>query len=195
MEGLELHTDNEYGESQSGGMNSDLFQDWLERTFIPIVQLTREIHNTPNQKAILLADNCSSHITDAILALCSTNRTQMITPPGNTTHLLQILRRGQHHDTIECLVALAESALNKTARKVTVRRAFEKGGIVWNKSKTPPTGTIVSEVFKDVYAIATQEAEASSVLGTRKTRKTKKRGFGVVTLTEDHDDDDYEGDD
>ncbi|KAK2945160.1 putative DDE superfamily endonuclease [Blattamonas nauphoetae] len=180
IEGLELSTDYEYGLSNKGGMTSELFADWLNRVFIPLIAMVRKVCGLPDKTAVLLLDGCGAHVSEGAMNLCTTNNVRPITPPGNTTHLLQVLdlgifapfkryvqslREGQHHDSTEHMVAIAEAALTKACDKITIRHAFERGGIDWDTSHIPFTATKIPKVFQDASNLAVldyQEAKKCS---------------------------------
>ncbi|KAK2939997.1 hypothetical protein BLNAU_25087 [Blattamonas nauphoetae] len=153
--------------------------------------MVRKVRGLPDQTVVLLLDGCGAHVAGA-RDLCTTNNVRLITPPGNTTHLLQVLdlgvfapfkryiqslREGRHHDCTEHMVAIAEAALTKACDKITIRHAFERGGIDWDTSRIPFTAKIIPQVFQDASKLALLDYQESKNIGTRYTRRRKPKLF------------------
>ena len=76
--------------SESGWINSVLFEQWFEFHFMPYVnKYVRP--GSPDSTVILLLDGHKSHETLYTLDLASKNNIQIICLPPNTTHVLQPL--------------------------------------------------------------------------------------------------------
>lgn len=73
--------------SSSGWIDADIFQEWLENHFVPIV-------NKKEGKKILICDNLSAHISVKALKICEENNIKFICLIPNSTHLLQPLDVG-----------------------------------------------------------------------------------------------------
>ncbi|CAK1598554.1 unnamed protein product [Parnassius mnemosyne] len=73
--------------SESGWIDSSIFEEWLEKHFIPHV-------DKQNGKKVLLCDNLSAHISPKALRLCSEHNITFICLLPNSTHLLQPLDVG-----------------------------------------------------------------------------------------------------
>ena len=77
--------------SQSGYITHDLFMAWLHDTFVPSVDERRRRTGNMEQTAYLLMDNCSSHRSNDIEALCRDNNIVLVYFVPNTTHIFQPL--------------------------------------------------------------------------------------------------------
>lgn len=73
--------------SKCGWIDSSIFEEWLERHFIPHV-------DKEDGKKVLLCDNLSAHISPKALRLCSEHNITFICLIPNSTHLLQPLDVG-----------------------------------------------------------------------------------------------------
>ncbi|XP_050563121.1 jerky protein homolog-like [Spodoptera frugiperda] len=69
-----------YSASTSGWIDTSVFDDWLEKHFVPTID---EKHG----KKILICDNLSAHVSVKALQICAENNIALICPLGNSSHL------------------------------------------------------------------------------------------------------------
>jgi hypothetical protein len=90
-------------------VNAELFEDYLRRVFLLHLMITRMVKDRREEDALLLMDDCSSHLTPPVIELLSTTRVRVVVvtfaPQPHTTQILQVLdlalfsvlkRRGEH---------------------------------------------------------------------------------------------------
>jgi hypothetical protein len=88
-------------------VNAEPFEDYLRSVFLPHLMITRIVKGLRDDDTVLLMDNCSPHITRAVIELLSTARVRvsLLTFAPHTTHIFQVLdltlfgvltRRGQY---------------------------------------------------------------------------------------------------
>lgn len=73
--------------SKSGWIDADIFEEWLEKHFVPIVDQKKG-------KKILICDNLSAHISVKALKICEEHNIKFICLIPNSTHILQPLDVG-----------------------------------------------------------------------------------------------------
>jgi hypothetical protein len=76
-------------------VNAELFEGYLRSAFLPHLMITRIVKDLREQDAVLLMDNCSPHITPAVIELLSISRLRVVVvtfaPQPHTTHIFQVL--------------------------------------------------------------------------------------------------------
>jgi hypothetical protein len=88
-------------------VNAELFEDYLCSVFLPHLMIPRIVKDLREEDAMLLMDNCSPHLTPAVIERLSTPRLRVVTfaPQPHTTQKFQVLdltlfgvlkRRGQY---------------------------------------------------------------------------------------------------
>jgi hypothetical protein len=86
-------------------VNADLFENSVRTVFLPHLAIARIMQNVRNEEAVLLMDNCSPHLTPAVIDLLSEARVRIVTFALHTTQIFQALdlslfrvlkRRGQY---------------------------------------------------------------------------------------------------
>ena len=82
-----------YATSKNGWMEEPQFYHWFLNGFVPHVQTIREIHNLPDQKAVLLYDGHRSHISIRIIEQALEHNIDLIKFPSHLTDKLQPLDR------------------------------------------------------------------------------------------------------
>jgi hypothetical protein len=55
-------------------VNAELFEDYLRSAFLPHLMITRIVKDRRGEDAVLLLNNCSAHLTPAVIELVSTAR-------------------------------------------------------------------------------------------------------------------------
>ena len=76
----------EYGLSEKGWMNGDLFRAWFRKIFLRYAPASRPI--------LLLLDGLSSHYNSDTIKMATENEVIIFTLPPNTTHITQPLDKG-----------------------------------------------------------------------------------------------------
>ena len=76
----------EYGLSEKGWMNGDLFRAWFRKIFLRYAPASRPI--------LLLLDGLSSHYNPDTIKMATENEVIIFTLPPNTTHITQPLDKG-----------------------------------------------------------------------------------------------------
>jgi hypothetical protein len=86
-------------------VNAELFEDYLRSVLLPYLLITRILKDLREEDAVLLMDNCSPHLTPAVMELLSSARVRVVTFAPHTTQIFQVLdltlfcvlkRRGQY---------------------------------------------------------------------------------------------------
>jgi hypothetical protein len=78
-----------YSVSESGWMEKQNYQSWLQKMFLPATSHLREIG-----PVVLLFDGHHSHISIQLIQICRESRIHLMLLPSNTTHVLQPLDVG-----------------------------------------------------------------------------------------------------
>ena len=148
--------------SDTGYINSNLFFTYLSEIIIPRILKRRIKFNLENAPALILMDNCSSHINEQINLLCLDNNIKQITYPPHSSHLLQPLdlllfglaKKKQYVGTIyegyPDVVQRVSNIINSIQRagiSNNVRSSFRRAGIEQNMDTTPATMKINFELI------------------------------------------------
>ena len=148
--------------SDTGYMNTKLFYSYLSEIIIPKIIKRRIKKNLEQSPALILMDNCSSHINESINILCQTHNIKLITYPPHTSHLLQPLdlllfglaKMKQHSFTIyegyPDIVQRVSDIINSIQRagiSNNIRSSFRRAGIEQNTEEYPPTIRINQELI------------------------------------------------
>lgn len=72
-----------YNRSKSGWIDTNIFQNWFETTFLKEVQ--------SGGPCVLIDDNLASHINERVIEMCEAHDIKFICLPPNTTHISQPL--------------------------------------------------------------------------------------------------------
>jgi hypothetical protein len=134
-----------------------VFSEYVNGVIVPYIATTRETLNLGNTPAVLLCDNCSSHISDEIKQLLAQNNIRLVTFPPHTSHLFQPLdlvtfaafkreHREIHTDRpgqsqvwrITKLMKALEHATDSTNN----RAAFKRAGLKINPAVFPPVALV-----------------------------------------------------
>jgi hypothetical protein len=132
-------------------INGALFADYIRNVFLPHVARVPTQENLQEEEAVLLMDNCPSHLTQEVLGLLTAGRVRIVTFTPHTTHLFQVLdltlfglfkRRGQFHLPLETdhrtakFIQKVYHDFRQTMIDPNIRAAFTHIGItfyiVWN---------------------------------------------------------------
>ena len=82
-----------FGHSQTGYINKELFMRWLREVFIADVARRRLDFEMPTQRAVLMMDNCSVHIDEAVLEILTANNITAVFIPPHGSYVFQPLDR------------------------------------------------------------------------------------------------------
>jgi len=131
--------------SPSAYINEELFIYWLEKIWIPHIEGLRRWHNKPNQKALLLLDGATAHVTSVVRALFEKSNTLVIELPldvvifaawkslkGYTTIPVNI----ENKQALRMLKNL--KALDRATDFITIQNAWAKAGWSVDRSGTEP---------------------------------------------------------
>ncbi|XP_076092433.1 uncharacterized protein LOC143063887 isoform X2 [Mytilus galloprovincialis] len=131
-----------YGSSESGYMDTELFENWFDKVFIPFCGTRRPV--------LLIFDNHDSHISIDLIEKAKANNIHIIGLPPHTTHLLQPLdvaifgplkeKVNQLSVTLgnlnKCATigkakfpALLSTAIDQTTTLARVKESFRKSGM------------------------------------------------------------------
>jgi hypothetical protein len=72
-------------------INTEMFAEYIRMMFIPNLNELRNLEQFANEDAVLLMDNCPSHVGDMILNLLREERVCVITWLSHTTQIFQKL--------------------------------------------------------------------------------------------------------
>jgi hypothetical protein len=72
-------------------MNAEIFLDYIRTVFLPNLAELRTLDAFSEETAVLLMDNCPSHVTDEIIGLFTEARVRVITVAPDTMQIFQIL--------------------------------------------------------------------------------------------------------
>jgi hypothetical protein len=72
-------------------VNGKLFLDYTNSIFIPDLNELRQSEYFSEWEAVLLMDNCSPHMGDAVIAILTRAHVRVITFAPHTTHIFQVL--------------------------------------------------------------------------------------------------------
>jgi 2-methylisocitrate lyase-like PEP mutase family enzyme len=72
-------------------VNAGIFAEHIRMVFIPNLNELRNLEQFADEDAVLLIDNCPSHVGDVILNLLREERVRVITWPLHTTQIFQEL--------------------------------------------------------------------------------------------------------
>jgi hypothetical protein len=133
-------------------INAEIFEEYIRTVFLPNLNELRSLEQFADEDAVLLMDNCSSHIGKVILALLRDARVRVITWPPHTTQIFQELdislfgvlkRRGQYklpfgddQDTATFLLKTYRT-FKQTMVEVNIWGAFQQAGFEFDVSVEP----------------------------------------------------------
>ncbi|OHT08942.1 hypothetical protein TRFO_22367 [Tritrichomonas foetus] len=130
---------------KSAYMNEEIFYYYISEILVPYVNNKRENLKIKKEKAVLLMDNLSSHISDRVMEELSPNNIYIITFPPHTSHIFQVLdvsifgilknylKSLPHKASLHVQVDLCWRtfrAFELATCSTTIRSAFEKTGFI-----------------------------------------------------------------
>jgi hypothetical protein len=72
-------------------LNGKLFLESIAIIFIPSLNKLRDSEEFEEFEAVLLMDNCSPHMSQAVIALLTGGRVRVVTFSSHTAHIFQVL--------------------------------------------------------------------------------------------------------
>jgi hypothetical protein len=66
-----------------------IFDEYIEKIFVPYIETVRRKIHMRKQHAVLLCDNCSSHMSENLLILLGKHWIRLVTLPPHTSHMLR----------------------------------------------------------------------------------------------------------
>lgn len=132
---------------ETGYINSEIFNEWIDNIFIPEVQERRKKFNYDGP-AVLILDGCSSHYTEELFNACEINNIKLFFLPPHSSNQTQMLDLGMFHlhkqnvrkarlsevDDDDALLDKIQMLLDSFQRAATysnVKSAFEAAGVVY----------------------------------------------------------------
>jgi hypothetical protein len=133
----------------SAYVTEEVFYDYIETIFIPIVRRQRKKYSMENEKAVLLMDNFTSHCSDRIMSLLTNENIQVLTFPPHTSHVFQMLdlvtfgimkTKARSYRLTKALSPAAEhvykmyKAFEDATVSSSVRAAFVRAGLIYRSN-------------------------------------------------------------
>ncbi|KAH7829928.1 putative DDE superfamily endonuclease [Monocercomonoides exilis] len=181
----------------SSYFTKELFENWIEKVFIPHVNIKRMILPDIHAQAVLMLDGCRIHLSDNVLTRLANENILLLILPPNTTHLLQSLdlsifslwklqiqqvRSGSTHDSVEQLLWVAVNAILQVSSSINIFSAFKESGLVNDFHRAPSTARIFEESFQKVIEIVKLDNKSLPLSCTRQTRQTKGGEWGIMNI-------------
>ena len=89
--GIREGVDFKYAHQSSAFINTEIFNDYIRSVIFVYIDELRKKPEFENEPAVILCDNCSSHINDDILKDMAQRNIRIITFPPHSSHLFQPL--------------------------------------------------------------------------------------------------------
>ena len=132
---------------ETGYINSEIFNEWIEKIFIPEVQERRRRFNYTGP-AVLILDGCTSHYTEELFDACQANNIKIFFIPPHSSNQTQMLDLGMFHlhkqnvrkaklnevendDVLLDKIQMLLDSFQKAATYRNVKSSFEAAGVVY----------------------------------------------------------------
>ena len=133
----------DYKSSKNSWMTGEIFEDWFQKTFVPLVRTHLKRQNL-DTKAMLLLDNCPAHPpTDFLINKDGKIKVSFL--PKNTTSEIQPLYQGiisnlkmNYRKNLIMWIVDEECEITESIKKMTLHTMFDLGEKAWN-SISPST--------------------------------------------------------
>jgi hypothetical protein len=89
--GARLGVDSVLRQRSKSYVNSTLFFEYVNNIFVPYLHELQETEEFETYEAVLLMDNCSSHMSDGVIAILTRERVRIVTFTLRMIHIFQIL--------------------------------------------------------------------------------------------------------
>jgi hypothetical protein len=129
-----------------------LFLQYFKMILLPYLHERRDMEQFEGREAVLLMDNCSSHISDEVVAILTEARVRIITFAPHTTQIFQVLdlvligalkKRGnglrafeKERPTVAILLRVHRD-FKQTIIEVNIWKAFEVLGLTYDIEQIP----------------------------------------------------------
>ena len=181
--------------SESGYINHNLFVHYLCDIVFPDITNKRLTLNMPEATALILMDNCSSHISEYVKSLCADNNIIIITYPPHSSHLLQPLdlvffgltkrnsRSKSYYSNFPEVVQRVATIINniqKAGTSQNIRASFSRAGIFQDFNITPHIAHIDPTIIYN--GIQGQIANDTTLINPRGMEGVKRKltKFGFI---------------
>jgi hypothetical protein len=185
--------------SITGNFNEELFMEWALLCLFPYVEERRTRLRSPNERAVLLLENCTIHVRDELKIEFAAHNISMITFPPNSTGFLQpcdlltfsVLKKNINRTrgaitklTPESNIYNIIDAHGKATSLGTTQTAFKMAGIGHKVKAGKLVASVMTEAFNKILnRVESDNVMASGPRPPMKRRVTKK-AFGYVNKTE-----------
>ncbi|KAA6397969.1 MAG: hypothetical protein EZS28_006507 [Streblomastix strix] len=190
--------------SETGNFNTEKFMEWALLCLFPYIEEQRERLHSPNERAVLLLDNCAIHVIDELKIEFSPHNISMLIFPTNSTRFLQpsdlltfsVLKKNTSRKRVAITNLAPESneynitdAHGKSTSLGTTQIAFKMAGIGYKVKVGKLVASIMTEAFNKILkSVKSDNVMASGPLPPPK-RRVMKKTFGQVNKTEMETDD------
>jgi hypothetical protein len=155
-------------------INMEIFEDYIRKVFIQNLNELRSLEEFADEEAVLLMDNCPSHVGELILSVLRDVRVRVISWPPHTTQIFQELdvslfgvlkRKGQYKLPIEDDQGTAAfrlktyRAFKQTMIEANIWGAFHELGFEFDTSVEPYRLLFHEEIlratpgFREIWAL------------------------------------------
>ena len=126
-------------------MSSELFQEFIDLTFIPYVQdVRKKLNKKKKEPAILMMDSCRAHCSEKVLEILGKNNIIVYTFPSHTSNLFQpcdlslfgtlktiqkSMKRETNQDKIKDYIMRILKAYESAATSFNIQGSFRKAGL------------------------------------------------------------------
>ena len=80
--------------SENGYMTEKIFNEWIEKVFIPYIQNQRKLLNNFEGKGVVICDGFAAHLSKFFFDECEKNNIQIFLLPSHSSHITQPLDLG-----------------------------------------------------------------------------------------------------
>jgi hypothetical protein len=132
--------------------NGEIFPEYIRMVFLPNFNELRSLEEFTDEDAVLLMDNCSSHVGEEVLSLLRDASVRVITLAPHTTHIFQELdlglfgvlkRQGRYvlpfddDQTTTIFLLKIYRTFRQTMIEQNIWGAFQEAGLGFNTSSEP----------------------------------------------------------
>lgn len=162
--------------SESGYINGQLFDHWIENVFVPYIKEKR-LKYKYDGPALLLLDGCSSHYTKKFFQACNDNNIKIFFLPPHSSHLTQPLDLCLFHLHKEKIrrLFLSIDDENVSEKILDLYSAFQMAANVKNiKSSFEATGAVYEasgSIFPIIHFSKDFSTKCSPLCKTKKDKK------------------------
>ena len=128
---------------ENGWMTTSIFEQYVDRVFIPEIELRRRAHCLETSRALLLLDGHASRNNMALMLRLQTARVDVVTFASHASHLMQPLDRGVFR-AFKASLASGNAAIRNASRPEKRRRLLAKVVASW---RTATTKSIIKAAF------------------------------------------------